>query len=88
MTLGMITEPRLSLSNWIVALPPRPITTKTATKLDIFWEVNGTDIELTTGDYLVIPSGTVTAVKKVMSANLIVQSIKFPSIPDDKILVE
>lgn len=66
---------------------------KVGTKLDIIWkgkaiwEVDGEEIILNTGDYLIISPGTKIAVKKVLSDELIVQTIKIPSIPGDKVIV-
>lgn len=63
---------------------------KVATKLDIVWrgeavwEVEGKEVVLKDGDYLIIPPGTKTRVKEVISQRLIVQTIKIPSISDDK----
>jgi quercetin dioxygenase-like cupin family protein len=71
----------------------KPHYNKISTKLDIIWQgeavwnVNGKDIEMNSGDYLIIPPKTIVFVKKVVSQNLIVQTIRFPSIPDDKVLV-
>ena len=70
-----------------------PHYNKTSTKLDIvwrgnaIWEVEGKEIEMNTGDYLIIPPKTVVCVKKVISDELIVQTIRFPSTPDDKVMV-
>lgn len=64
---------------------------KTATKIDIIWEgeaiweVEGEEIQLEKGDYLIIPPKTRARVKKVLSDNLIVQTIKIPSVPNDKV---
>ncbi|HUD09570.1 MAG TPA: hypothetical protein VMR77_02095 [Patescibacteria group bacterium] len=66
---------------------------KVATKLDIIWEgkaiwqLDGEDIPLETGDYLIIPPKVRVRVKVVLSDRLIVQTIKIPSIPDDKVMV-
>lgn len=66
---------------------------KTSTKLDIIWsgkaiwEVDGQEIEMNDGDYLIIPPKIVVSVKKVLSDELIVQTIRFPSSPDDKVIV-
>jgi quercetin dioxygenase-like cupin family protein len=70
-----------------------PHYNKTATKIDIvwsgnaIWEVEGKEIEMKAGDYLVLPPGTTVCIKKVLSPELIVQTIKFPSIPHDKVMV-
>ena len=70
-----------------------PHYNKTSTKLDIIWEgkaiwnVDGNDIELNTGDYLIIPPKTIVFVKKVISEELVVQTIRVPSTPDDKVMV-
>lgn len=65
---------------------------KVATKLDIIWEgkaiwsIDGEDIQLKTGDYLIIPPMTKVRVKEVLSEKVIVQTIKIPSIPNDKVM--
>ena len=70
-----------------------PHYNKTATKLDIIWEgeavwqVNGEDIKMKTGDYLIIPPKTTTCIRKILSEQLIVQTIKIPSISNDKVMV-
>src|SRR3990167_7639968 len=67
---------------------------KTATKLDIIWkgeavwEVNAEDIELHAGDYLVIPPKVTTTVKKIITDEVVVQTIKIPSVPNDKVIGE
>lgn len=71
----------------------KPHFNKTATKLDIIWngkaiwEVDGEEVELNTGDYLIIPPKTTACIKKILSEELIVQTIKIPSILDDKVMV-
>lgn len=66
---------------------------KVGTKLDIIWQgraiwdIEGKEIELQTGDYVIIPPKTKVSVKKVLSEELIVQTIKIPSIPNDKVMV-
>jgi quercetin dioxygenase-like cupin family protein len=71
----------------------KPHFNKTTTKLDIIWQgkaiwqVNGEDIEMNTGDYLIIHPKTTVCIKKVISDELVVQTIRFPSIPDDKVMV-
>lgn len=66
---------------------------KTATKLDIIWEgigiweIDGETRELHKGDYVIIPPLTKVKVVKILSEKIIVQIIKFPSLPDDKVLV-
>jgi len=70
-----------------------PHYNKSSTKIDIIWEgkaiwlVDGEEIELNTGDYLIIPPKTVVCIKKVISDELIVQTLRFPSISDDKVMV-
>jgi quercetin dioxygenase-like cupin family protein len=72
----------------------KPHFNKTTTKIDIIWQgkaiwqVNGEDIEMNTGDYLIIPPKTTVCIKKVISDELTVQTIRFPSIPDDKVMVQ
>lgn len=66
---------------------------KTATKIDIIWQgeavwgIDGEDVPLKSGDYIIVPPGVRTRMKQVISSTLIVQTIKFPSDPSDKILV-
>lgn len=70
-----------------------PHYNKNSTKFDIIWqgkaiwEVDGKDIEMNTGDYLIITAKTVVCIKKVLTDELIVQTIRIPSIPDDKVFV-
>jgi quercetin dioxygenase-like cupin family protein len=71
----------------------QPHYNKTSTKLDIIWsgkavwDVEGKEVEMNTGDYLIIPPKTIVYIKRVISDELIVQTIKFPSVPDDKVMV-
>lgn len=66
---------------------------KTATKIDIIWEgeaiwvVDGEEIKVQKGDYIIIPPLTQAGIRKVISKKLIVQTIKFPSLPGDKVMV-
>lgn len=70
----------------------KPHYNKTSTKLDIIWsgkaiwEVERKEVEMNTGDYLIVPPKTVVCIKKVISDELIVQTIRFPSVPDDKVM--
>jgi quercetin dioxygenase-like cupin family protein len=70
-----------------------PHYAKIGTKLDIIWEgdaiwiVDDKEIEMHAGDYVIIPPKVTVGVKKVLSDKIIVQTIKIPSIPDDKITV-
>lgn len=70
-----------------------PHYNKTSTKIDIIWDgnaiwqVNGEDIEMKSGDYLIIPPRTSACIKKILSELLTVQTIKIPSVPDDKVMV-
>jgi mannose-6-phosphate isomerase-like protein (cupin superfamily) len=71
----------------------KPHYNKTSTKLDIIWngkavwEVEGKEVEMNSGDYLIIPPRTIVGVKKILSDELVVQTIRFPSIPNDKVMV-
>jgi quercetin dioxygenase-like cupin family protein len=71
----------------------KPHYNKTSTKIDMVWEgeaiwqIEGEDIEMKRGDYLIIPPETSTCIKKVISDKLVVQTIKFPSISDDKVMI-
>jgi quercetin dioxygenase-like cupin family protein len=81
----------------IVKLPKsftsKPHFQKTATKIDIVWEGNGIwqiddqDVQLSRGDYVIIPPETTACIKQVLSDDIIVQTIKIPSIPEDKVVV-
>ena len=70
-----------------------PHYNKISTKLDIIWngqavwEVEGNEVEMNAGDYLIIPPKTTVCIKKVISPELVVQTIRFPSVPDDKVMV-
>jgi mannose-6-phosphate isomerase-like protein (cupin superfamily) len=70
----------------------KPHYNKTSTKLDIIWEgraiweVDEAEVEMNKGDYLIIPPKTVVCIKKVLSEILIVQTIRIPSTPDDKVM--
>lgn len=70
----------------------KPHYQKTATKLDIIWkgraiwEISGEEVELNDGDYVIIPPKVRTAIKDVLSSELIVQTIKIPSTPEDKVV--
>jgi quercetin dioxygenase-like cupin family protein len=70
-----------------------PHYAKQGTKVDIIWQgeaiwvVDGREINLKTGDYVIIPPRTTVAVKEVLSDELIVQTIKMPSLPGDKVIV-
>jgi quercetin dioxygenase-like cupin family protein len=65
---------------------------KIATKIDIIWqghvlwEIDGSDVELKKGDYVIVPPNIKTRIKNVLSDEAIVQTIKFPSLPEDKII--
>lgn len=71
----------------------QPHYNKRSTKIDIIWngyavwEVEGKEVEMKTGDYLIIPPKTTVCIKKVLSDSVIVQTIRFPSIPGDKVMV-
>ncbi|HSX43951.1 MAG TPA: cupin domain-containing protein [Candidatus Saccharimonadales bacterium] len=70
-----------------------PHYAKEGTKLDIIlqgsaiWVIDGEEVKLNSGDYVIIPPKTTVAVKQVLSDELIVQTIKVPSLPDDKVTV-
>jgi len=71
----------------------KPHYNKISTKLDIIWngkaiwEVEGEELEMNTGDYLIIPPKTTVCIKRVISDELVVQTIRFPSVPNDKVMV-
>jgi quercetin dioxygenase-like cupin family protein len=64
---------------------------KTATKIDIIWEgeavweIEGEEVSLKYGDYVIVSPGVKTRMKTVTSSKLIVQTIKTPSDPTDKV---
>lgn len=64
---------------------------KTATKIDLIlegevvWEIDGEDVGLKKGDYVIVPPGVKARVKKIISDEAFVETIKFPSLPDDRI---
>ncbi len=65
---------------------------KTATKIDmvwsgeVVWEIDGTEVPLNKGDYVIVPPGVKTRIKEILSDEAVVQTIKFPSLPEDKVL--
>ena len=69
----------------------KPHHNKISTKLDIIWEgkavweVNGEELEMNTGDYLIIPPKTIVCIKKILSDELVIQTIRIPSVLDDKV---
>ena len=71
----------------------KPHYNKTSTKIDIIWngkaiwEVDGKEIEMNTGDYLIIPPKVTVCIKKVLSEELTVQTLRFPSVQNDKVMV-
>lgn len=71
-----------------------PHFNKTSTKIDMIWKgkaiwnIDGKDLEMNDGDYLIIPPKTIVFVKQVLSDELIVQTLRFPSIADDKVMVK
>jgi quercetin dioxygenase-like cupin family protein len=71
-----------------------PHFNKISTKIDIIWNgeaiwnIDGQDMEMNSGDYLIIPPKTIVFVKKVLSDELVVQTLRFPSVVDDKVMVE
>ncbi len=71
----------------------KPHYNKTSTKLDIIWqgeaiwEIDGKDTRLQAGDYVIIPPKTTVCIKKVISPEIIVQTIRIPSISEDKVMV-
>jgi quercetin dioxygenase-like cupin family protein len=70
-----------------------PHYNKTSTKIDLIWKgkaiwlVDGREIIMNSGDYLVISPKIVVCVKKVLSDEIVVQTIKYPSVANDKVLV-
>ena len=63
---------------------------KIATKIEIIWEGNSLwriddeEIILKSGDYIILPPMTKTAIVKILSDYLILETIKIPSYPKDK----
>lgn len=64
---------------------------KTATKIDLIlegevvWEIDGEDVGLKKGDYVIVPPLVKARVKEIVSDEALVETIKFPSLPDDRI---
>ncbi len=64
---------------------------KTATKIDlilegeVIWEIEDQDVRLTKGDYVIIPPRVRARVKEIVSGEAFFQTLKFPSIPEDRI---
>ncbi len=71
----------------------KPHFQKKATKIDIIWEgsgiwqIDGKDVEVGKGDYVIIPPRTTVCIKQVLSEEIIIQTIKIPSLPEDKVMV-
>ena len=71
----------------------KPHYNRASTKIDIIWsgkamwEVEGKDVEMNAGDYLIIPPKTTVCIKKVISDELVVQTVRLPSTPEDKVMV-
>lgn len=67
---------------------------KTGTRIEMIWkgeaiwEVNSEEVHMKSGDYVIIPPNIQVAVRKILSDEVIVQTIKVPSIPSDKVMVE
>lgn len=63
---------------------------KTATKIDLvpegeaLWEIEGKEVRLAKGDYVIVPPKVKTRIKNVVTIKAVVQTIKLPSIPNDK----
>lgn len=70
----------------------KPHYNKTSTKIDLIWEgeaiweVEGEEVKMEKGDYLIIPPKTTVCIKKVLSQKLVVQTIRVPSVSDDKVM--
>jgi mannose-6-phosphate isomerase-like protein (cupin superfamily) len=70
----------------------KPHFNKTSTKLDIvwsgkgIWEIDQQEVEMNEGDYLIIPPKTTVCIKKVLSDVIVVQTIRFPSVNEDKVM--
>ncbi len=67
---------------------------KTATKIDIIWSgkgiwvVDGEDVVMEAGDYVIVPPKVATEIKNVISDELVVQTLKVPSVEGDKVMGE
>ena len=67
---------------------------KTATKIDMLWtgeaiwEINGEPVHLKAGEYVIVPPGVKTRIKDILTDEVICQTIKFPSLPEDKVVEE
>lgn len=63
----------------------------TATKIDIafkgraLWEIDGEEVELGPGDYVIIPPKVSVRIKNILTNDFLVQTIKFPSAPEDRV---
>lgn len=81
----------IKITNWPKGSNNSYHSQKTATKIDIvfqgkaIWEIDGEKVELGIGDYVIVPPKTPTRIKDVLTDDFLVQTIKFPSIPNDKI---
>lgn len=67
---------------------------KTATKIDIVWSgeavwaVNGERVKLKSGDYIIIAPKVRVHIEEIISDEALVQTIKIPSIVNDKVILE
>ena len=93
MPQGLLQDDRLEIKikNLEKGFTSEPHFQKKATKIEVIfsgkaiWEIDGEDYELNQGDYIVIPPGVTTAVKKVLEEPTLCQTIKIPSEPTDKV---
>jgi quercetin dioxygenase-like cupin family protein len=81
----------VKITKWKKGSENTPHFQKTATKIDIMfegkgvWEIDGQDVELNSGDYVIVPPKVVTRIKSVLTDEILVQTIKVPSDPADKV---
>ena len=86
------TRGELKVTTWSKGYSNTYHYQKTATKIDMLWsgeavwEIDGTEVQVAAGDYVIVPPGIKTRIKNVLSDIIVVQTVKFPSIPDDKVV--
>ncbi len=67
---------------------------KTATKIDlvirgeVIYETDGEDIKLVEGDYVILAPKTTSRIKEVLTDDFQIQTIKFPSDPNDRVEIK
>ena len=67
---------------------------KTATKIDlvirgeVIYETDGEDMKLVEGDYVILAPKTMSRIKEVLSEDFQIQTLKFPSVADDRVEIK